>query len=133
MSPALNTWAMHYQSVWEERAADPAYPLWCRVAWLAYARHKANGNANFQRGQIGRYSAVSVKTDSNRWTRTTYSARSDRPKRLACLIFRPVRNAWLCRHMRLRAGGADALAVRALSMYERWRSAGSAPSALVGE
>lgn len=52
MSAARNTWAKHYQSVWEERAADPAYPLWCRVAWLAYARHKANGHANFQRGQI---------------------------------------------------------------------------------
>jgi hypothetical protein len=39
--------------VWKERAADPAYPIWCRVAWLAYARHKANGHASFQRGQIG--------------------------------------------------------------------------------
>lgn len=53
MSAARNTWAKHFQSVWEERAADPAYPLWCRVAWLAYARHKANGHANFQRGQLG--------------------------------------------------------------------------------
>ena len=53
MSAALNTWAKHFQSPWEERAADPAYPLWCRVAWLAYARHKANGHANFQRGQLG--------------------------------------------------------------------------------
>jgi hypothetical protein len=53
VSAARNTWAKHFQSVWEERAADPAYPLWCRVAWLAYARHKANGHANFQRGQLG--------------------------------------------------------------------------------
>lgn len=52
MSAAHNTWAKHYQSVWEERANDPAYPLWCRVAWLAYARHKVNGHANFQRGEI---------------------------------------------------------------------------------
>lgn len=49
---AQNTWAMHYQSVWEERAADPAYPMWCRVAWLAFARHKTNGHANFERGQL---------------------------------------------------------------------------------
>jgi hypothetical protein len=53
LSAVYNTWAMHFQSVWAERSADPAYPLWCRVAWLAYARHKANGHANFQRGQLG--------------------------------------------------------------------------------
>ena len=52
MSARRNTWAKHFQSVWEERAADPAYPLWCRVGWLALARHKANGHANFQRGQL---------------------------------------------------------------------------------
>jgi hypothetical protein len=49
---AVNVWARHYQHVWAERAADPAYPLWCRVAWLAFARHKSNGHAAFQRGQI---------------------------------------------------------------------------------
>jgi hypothetical protein len=53
MSASCNTWAKHFQSVWEERAADPIYPLWCRVAWLAFARHKANGHINFQRGQLG--------------------------------------------------------------------------------
>jgi hypothetical protein len=87
----------------------------------------------FSEGRSGRYSAVSVKTDSNRWTQTTYNVRFGRLKRLACLIFRPVRNAWLCRHTRLRAAGADALTVRAPSMYARWSSVGSAPSALVGE
>jgi len=53
LSATRNTWAKHFQSVWAERAADPAYPLWCRVAWLAFARHKADGHANFQRGQLG--------------------------------------------------------------------------------
>lgn len=47
-----NTWARHYQSPWEERAGDPTFPLWFRVAALAYGRHKANGHANFGRGNL---------------------------------------------------------------------------------
>jgi len=102
------------------------------LGWHTHAI-RPTGTPTFSEDRFGRYSAVSVKTDSNCWTRTTYSVRSDRLKKLACLIFRPVRNAWLCRRMRLRAAGLDTLAVRALSMYATWRSAGNAPSALVSE
>jgi hypothetical protein len=42
-----NPYAMHYQSVWGERAADPSLPLWIRLASLAFASHRANGHANF--------------------------------------------------------------------------------------
>lgn len=54
MSATRNTWAKHFQSVWAERAVNPVFPLWCRVAWVAYAQHKTNGHANFQRGQLSR-------------------------------------------------------------------------------
>jgi hypothetical protein len=43
-----NPWAKHFQSAWENRAADANLPPWTRVASLAYARHEANGHANFQ-------------------------------------------------------------------------------------
>jgi hypothetical protein len=47
-----NPWAKHFQSAWENRAADANLPLWARVASLAYARHEANGHANFHRGDL---------------------------------------------------------------------------------
>jgi hypothetical protein len=43
---------MHYQSVWEERSNDTGFPLWTRIAMLAFARHKANGHAIFPRGGL---------------------------------------------------------------------------------
>ena len=53
MSPSVaNPWAKHYQLPWENRANDRNLPLWLRVACLAYARHEANGHANFRRGQL---------------------------------------------------------------------------------
>jgi hypothetical protein len=66
VSAARNTWAKHYQSVWEERAADPAYPIWCRVAWLHTHVIRPTDTPAFSEDRFGRYSAVSVKTDSNR-------------------------------------------------------------------
>jgi hypothetical protein len=47
-----NPWTRHYQAVWENRAADHTLPLWLRLACIAYARHEANGHANFKRGQL---------------------------------------------------------------------------------
>ncbi|MGP4058499.1 hypothetical protein ACTWP6_27365 [Mycobacterium sp. 4D054] len=47
-----NPFAMHYQSVWEERAAQRDMPMWARVSFLAFARHKANGHAIFAKGQL---------------------------------------------------------------------------------
>jgi hypothetical protein len=45
-------WAKHYQSAWDNRAANTDLPLWMRVASLAYGRHEANGHTNFQRGDL---------------------------------------------------------------------------------
>jgi hypothetical protein len=45
-------WAKHYQSAWDDRAANDELPLWARVVSLAYGRHEANGHAIFQRGQL---------------------------------------------------------------------------------
>ena len=45
-------WAKHYQAEWENRAADHTLSLWLRLACIAYARHEANGHANFKRGQL---------------------------------------------------------------------------------
>lgn len=45
-------WARHYQSAWDNRAANTGLPLWTRVVCLAYGRHEANGHANFQRGDL---------------------------------------------------------------------------------
>lgn len=45
-------WARHFQDTWLERAGDPRYPYWLRVAALAYGRHSENGHARFKRGEI---------------------------------------------------------------------------------
>lgn len=46
-------WARHYQDQWQERAGDPRFPYWLRVAALAYGSHLDNGHARFKRGEIG--------------------------------------------------------------------------------
>ena len=45
-------WTRHYQSVWDNRAANTDLPLWARVVCLAYGRHEANGHANFHQGDL---------------------------------------------------------------------------------
>jgi len=45
-------WARHYFDVWMERAGDPRFPPWLRVAALAYGSHLDNGHASFKRRQI---------------------------------------------------------------------------------
>jgi hypothetical protein len=47
-----NPYSMHFQSVWGERAADPALPLWIRLASIAFATHRANGHANFDMREL---------------------------------------------------------------------------------
>lgn len=51
-----NYFGMHYQAVWRERAAsraaNPAMPLWIRVASLAFGCHRRNGHAPFGTGDI---------------------------------------------------------------------------------
>lgn len=46
-------WTRHYQAEWEIRSGDPRLPKWFRVTSLAYGMHRANGHAQFARGQIG--------------------------------------------------------------------------------
>jgi hypothetical protein len=48
----VKVWAKHYQSSWQERAANPRLPLWLRVSALAYGNHKANGHANYRPGEV---------------------------------------------------------------------------------
>lgn len=45
-------WARHFQDQWQERAGDPRFPYWLRVAALAYGSHLDNGHARFKRGEI---------------------------------------------------------------------------------
>ncbi|MDT5127990.1 MAG: hypothetical protein QOH54_3634 [Mycobacterium sp.] len=47
-----NPWTRHFQSGWENRAANTDAPLWARLVSLAYGRHEANGHANFTRGDL---------------------------------------------------------------------------------
>jgi hypothetical protein len=68
-----NTWTRHYQIVWENRAHDYSLPLWLRLACIAYARHEANGHANFKRGQLSWILGTPPKGDQpfkrvDRWT-----------------------------------------------------------------
>jgi hypothetical protein len=53
MGRVQHPWARHFQGPWEERAAKRSVPAYLRVAFLAYARHHANGHAIFQPGEIG--------------------------------------------------------------------------------
>lgn len=60
-----NPWASHYQHGYMAKALDRRWrsPLWLRVAYLAYARHEANGHANFEPGEIA--SILGCKDPSN--------------------------------------------------------------------
>ncbi len=49
-----NPFSFHYQGVWLGRAANPDLPNWLRLASLAFAKHKANGHANFGAGEIAK-------------------------------------------------------------------------------
>lgn len=52
MKGTSKPWARHFQHVWEERAGSRSLPDWLRVACLAYGSHRANGHANFRRGEV---------------------------------------------------------------------------------
>lgn len=45
-------WTAHTQIEWENRAANPKLPYWLRLVCYAYARHEANGHANFDVGRL---------------------------------------------------------------------------------
>jgi hypothetical protein len=47
-----NPWTRHYQTGWENRAANHKLPVWMRLVCYAYGRHEANGHANFEAGAL---------------------------------------------------------------------------------
>lgn len=66
MSARLRTWSRHYLDVWHERAGDPRFPLWFRVAALAYGGHDSTGHARFKPGEIGLLLG-SIDTTTGEW------------------------------------------------------------------
>lgn len=57
------TYALHSQQWYFDRAtAIGDAPRWLRVAWLGFARHRANGHAQFSRGELGRLLNVDQST-----------------------------------------------------------------------
>ncbi len=52
MSARQPAWAKHYQRAWQEKAGNPRFPLWLRVACLAYGHHLGNGHANFGPSEV---------------------------------------------------------------------------------
>jgi hypothetical protein len=66
-----NPWTKHYQSAWENRAANPDLPLWARVVSLAYGQHEANGHANFRRGDLSLILGIPGKDGFKRRDRAT--------------------------------------------------------------
>ena len=52
MMSLQNPGSFHFQGVWRERAADIEYPLWQRVAFIAFGSHRKNLHANFARGEL---------------------------------------------------------------------------------
>lgn len=56
LNPVESEWSGQVQHVWQERALDTSAPLptWQRIAFLALARHKADGHADFARGELAR-------------------------------------------------------------------------------
>lgn len=78
------TWAKHYQNAWEERSGDHRLPMWLRVACLAYGMHKANGHAQFSRGDVSLTLAfvdreTGVITPASRWKSPDQSTRRWKP------------------------------------------------------
>jgi hypothetical protein len=64
---AQNPYAMHFQSVWRERAlAYPDWDAWLRVAAMAYGCHRRNGHANFKKGELMRLLGISRSTNLSR-------------------------------------------------------------------
>jgi hypothetical protein len=70
-----NPYGMHYQSVWEERSANPLLPNWIRVAALAFGCHRANGHANFKPGELGEL--LGKPAPGGGWARITPQAVSN--------------------------------------------------------
>jgi hypothetical protein len=48
-------WAAHAQDHWLEFAGNPNFPDYLRVVFVAYGRHRANGHARLDRGELARF------------------------------------------------------------------------------
>lgn len=52
--PKLGNWSIFYQQPWHVDSLNPRFPLPLRVAFLAFSAHRANGHANFGRGEVSK-------------------------------------------------------------------------------
>jgi hypothetical protein len=94
-----NPFGMHRQAVWLERSADSMLPDWIRLSLLAFARHRANGHANFGSGEIGQLLAhtasngerqpLSKSAVSNAIKRAKDKGWIDRESCARCLVVPP--------------------------------------------
>lgn len=82
--------AMHSQPVWEERAANSDLPDWLRLVSLAYGKHRRNGHANFQPGDL-RLALARVDTETGVLTPCVNVSRA---------VNLAVRHRWLARGSR---------------------------------
>jgi len=48
-------WSAHAQDHWLEFSGHPHFPDYLRILFVAYGRHRANGHANLDRGELARY------------------------------------------------------------------------------
>jgi hypothetical protein len=48
-------WSAHAQDHWLEFAGRPGFPDYLRVVFVAYGRHRANGHARLERGELTRF------------------------------------------------------------------------------
>lgn len=48
-------WSAHAQDHWLEFSGHPHFPDYLRILFVAYGRHRANGHANLERGELARY------------------------------------------------------------------------------
>lgn len=62
----IRPWSRHYLDVWHERAGDPRFPLWFRVAALAYGGHDATGHARFKPGELALILGT-IDTSTGEW------------------------------------------------------------------
>ncbi|QYJ05387.1 hypothetical protein KUV85_06825 [Nocardioides panacisoli] len=76
-------WAAHAQDHWLEFAGHPHFPDYLRVVFVAYGRHKANGHAKLNRGDLTRYL---VRKDGTLPERRTVSRAVDKAVQLGYLL-----------------------------------------------
>jgi hypothetical protein len=48
-------WSAHSQDHWLDRAGDHRFPDFLRIVFVAYGRHRANGHAKLDRGDLAYY------------------------------------------------------------------------------